>query len=117
VNDTAPAETEATPRFWRSFLIYSGSRLGLFAGVAGLFYGIGVRGPIVLLIAIALSGGLSYFLLNGQRTALALAVEARIERRRSAASARASREDAIADQLIAEEESRRNVPSGGSRGS
>jgi hypothetical protein len=55
-------------------------------------------------------------LLDRQRTSFARALEAHIERRRAAAAARSSREDAVADQLIAEEELRRNVSQGGSRG-
>lgn len=116
MNDTPPTGAEAIPSFWRSFLLYSGSRVGLFAVVLGLFYGIGVRGLIVVLIALVLSGVLSYFLLDRQRTAFARALEARVERRRAVAAARASKEDAVADQLIAEEAARGNVPSGGSRG-
>jgi uncharacterized membrane protein len=116
VSDSQPPE-RAAAGFWRSFLVYTGSRVGLFVGVLALFFGIGVRGLIVVLIALVLSGVVSYFLLDRQRTAFAQALEARVERRRAISAARTSREDEIADQLIAEEESRRNVASGGSRGS
>jgi hypothetical protein len=108
--------SDAPPAFWRSFLIYSVSRLGVFAALLGLLYGVGVHGLIVVLLAFALSGLTSYFLLEKQRTALALALEARVERRRDKAAARSAREDAIADELIAAE-SHQGVPSGGTHGS
>jgi uncharacterized membrane protein len=107
---------ETSPAFWRPFLVYTGSRVGVFAVLLGLLYGIGVRGLVVVFIALVLSGVLSYFLLDRQRAAFAAAVEARVERRRAVAATRAGREDAVADQLIAEESSRRNMTPGGSRG-
>jgi uncharacterized membrane protein len=116
VSETPRPEDQTPARFWRSFLTYTGSRVGVFVVLLGLLYGIGVRGPIVVLIALVMSGILSYFLLDRQRTSFARALEAHIERRRAAATVRTSREDAIADRLIAEEETRRNVSQGGSRG-
>jgi uncharacterized membrane protein len=111
-----PAE-KTSPAFWRSFLVYTGSLVGVFAVLLGLLYGIGVRGLVVVFIALVLSGVMSYFVLDKQRTAFAAAVEARVERRRAAGAARAAREDEIADRLIeAEDAARREVPSGGSRG-
>ena len=108
---------EAAPAFWRSFLVYSGSRIGVFAALLALLYGVGVHGLIVVLIAFALSGVTSYFLLDRQRKAFALALEARVEHRRDKAAARSAREDAVADELIAAEESRTETRSGGSNGS
>ena len=112
----APPPDRTSPGFWRPFLVYSASRVGVFAALLGLLYGVGVRGLIVVFIALVLSGVLSYFLLERQRTAFAAAVEARVERRRHAAVAKVNREDAIADQLIAEEAALRNVSSGDARG-
>jgi hypothetical protein len=109
----AQPPTERSPAFLRSFLIYTGSRLGVFALLLAVFYVIGVRGFIVVLIALVLSGILSYFLLNRQRSAFAAALEARVERRRERAAARAGREDAIADRLIAEEQAQRTPSRGG----
>lgn len=82
----------------------------------GLLYGVGVRGLIVIFVALVLSGILSYFLLDRQRTAFATALEARVERRRAKAVARASREDAAADELIAAQNSPHGVGSGDNRG-
>jgi uncharacterized membrane protein len=111
-----PRPDQTSPGFWRSFLIYSASRVAVFAVLLGLLYGVGVRGLIVVFIALVLSGVLSYFLLERQRTAFAAAVEARVDRRRTAVATRVGREDAIADQLIAEEAALRNVSSGDPRG-
>ena len=117
MSEVQRAAEESSPTFWRPFLIYTGSRVGVFAVLLGLLYGIGVRGLIVVFIALVLSGVMSYFVLDKQRAAFAAAVEARVERRRAASAARTAREDEIADRLIeAEEAARREVPSGGSRG-
>jgi uncharacterized membrane protein len=116
VSDTHRPD-DTSPTFWRPLLIYTGSRIGVFVALLGLLYGIGVRGLIVVLIALVLSGILSYFLLDRQRTAFAAALEAGVQRRRARAVARTNREDEIADRLIAEEQAQRNVSSGDSRGS
>ena len=118
-------ETDGTaepkvPTFWRAFLLYTGSRIAVFAVLLGLLYGVGVRGLVVIFISLVLSGVLSYFLLDRQRAAFAAAVEARVETRRGKTSARTAREDEIADALIAEAGadagSGQGLPSGGSRG-
>ncbi|MFL6241109.1 MAG: DUF4229 domain-containing protein [Actinomycetes bacterium] len=116
MSETAEPGPPSTPNFWRAFLIYTGSRIGLFVLLLGLLYGIGVRGLIVYLVALVLSGGLSYFLLERQRSTFGVALQQRVERRRVRAAGRVGREDAVADQLIAEEEGRRNARYGGVRG-
>jgi uncharacterized membrane protein len=120
VSDTTGSAPQAPPAFWRSLLVYSGSRIGVFVAILGLLYGVGVRGLIVVFIALVLSGVLSYFLLDRQRTAFATALEARVERRRAAAAARVGREDDIAEAMIARAEaeaaSAQGSPSGGHRG-
>lgn len=115
MSETPGPDDNLAPAFWRPFLVYTGSRIGVFAVLLGLLYGVGVRGLIVVLIAVVMSGILSYFLLDRQRAAFAAAVEARVQRRRLAAITRVSREDAIADQLIAEQQAQQNVSPGGPR--
>jgi uncharacterized membrane protein len=123
IETSATAEPNA-PAFWRAFLVYTGSRVAVFVAVVGLLYGVGVRGLVVIFIALVLSGVLSYFLLDRQRAAFATAVERRVERRvesrRGRTSSRTAREDAIADALIAEAEaeaaSGQGLSSGDSRG-
>ena len=119
IETSATAEPKA-PAFWRAFLVYTGSRVAVFVAVVGLLYGVGVRGLVVIFIALVLSGVLSYFLLDRQRAAFAAAVERRVEGRRGRTSPRTAREDAIADALIAEAEaeagSAQDLSSGDSRG-
>ncbi len=110
MSEPTPPANPPSPAFWRSFLLYTGSRVGMFAVTVGLLYGVGVRGIIVVFAALVLSGIASYFLLDRQRATFAAALEARMQRRqasprvgrrRAAAAARAAREDAIAHEMIA----------------
>jgi hypothetical protein len=70
-------------RVLRSFAVYSGSRLGLFAGVLVLLLLVGLRGILVPVIAFVVSGLVSYMVLNRQRTAFGAALEESITRRRA----------------------------------
>ena len=91
-------DAERTP-LWRAFGSYTAARAGLFALFAVLTYLAGVRGVIVLVIALVLSSVMSYFFLARQRATFALAVHAHAERRQHRVSARTAREDAIADEM------------------
>lgn len=70
----------------KEFWIYTALRLGLFVGslaiVFGIWFAIAGSVPVVWAVAIAfvLSGVGSYFLLTGQREALAVKVEGRAQR-------------------------------------
>lgn len=54
----------------RPLLVYTLSRLGLFAVTLGVLYLIGARSWLLLLLAAVLSGVASYVLLSKQRDAL-----------------------------------------------
>jgi hypothetical protein len=54
----------------RPLLVYTLSRLGLFAVALGVLYLIGARSWLLLLLAAVLSGVASYVLLSKQRDAL-----------------------------------------------
>ena len=85
----------------KEFLVYTGMRILLFIGMVGLVLGvwslldgdgrIDLLWPVV--IAFALSGVASYFLLNRQRDAFARKVEERASRASAAFEERRSRED------------------------
>jgi uncharacterized membrane protein len=85
----------------KEFLVYTGLRVLLFIGMVGLVLGvwslldgdgrINVLWPVV--IAFALSGVASYFLLNRQRDAFARKVEERAARASAAFEERRGRED------------------------
>ncbi len=55
----------------RAALFYTVLRLGLFIVVFGLLYAVGASGFLLLALAILISGIISYFALNSQRTAMA----------------------------------------------
>jgi hypothetical protein len=99
VSDLDGANSRDQPALWSAFAVYTASRLGLFAVLFLLFYLAGLRGLVVLLLPLLLSGAASYFLLARQRDAFATALAARATKRTPRVSARTAREDAIADAL------------------
>lgn len=58
----------------RAVLIYTLSRLAVFAATLGVLYLLGARGALALLLALLISGLVSYVLLSRQRDALSGAV-------------------------------------------
>jgi uncharacterized membrane protein YfcA len=83
----------------KEFAVYTGLRLLMFAATFGIVVGVwllvGDQANILVavLIAFVVSGVGSYFLLNGQREALARRVEVRAERATKAFEERKARED------------------------
>ena len=84
----------------KEFAIYTGMRILLFLGsliTVMLIWSLFTEGPVSALwpvvIAFAISGVLSYFLLNRQRTAFARRVEERASRAASTFEERKARED------------------------
>ena len=84
----------------KEFVIYTGLRVLLFLACFGIVLGawLLVTGSVPLLwavvLAFALSGVASYFLLNGPRAAFAARVEQRAARATAAFDERRAREDA-----------------------
>jgi uncharacterized membrane protein len=62
----------------RATLSYTVLRLGLFVVAFLLLYWAGARSLLLLLAAILISGLISYFLLNRQRTAMSSAISKRV---------------------------------------
>jgi len=62
----------------RATLSYTVLRLGLFVVVFGLLYLAGARSVLLLAGAILISGVISYFALNAQRTRMSGAISKRI---------------------------------------
>jgi uncharacterized protein DUF4229 len=91
-----PPEPPARSTF-TAFVIYTGSRLVVFVGTLAVLYAVGLRGFLVLIAALALSGIASYVLLRRQRDVFAAAIEARVTQRRAAHEARLAAEDAAYD--------------------
>ena len=61
----------------RPLLVYTLSRIGLFAVAFGVLYLVGLRGFWLLVAALIVSGLASYVLLSGQRDELSKAISRR----------------------------------------
>jgi uncharacterized membrane protein YfcA len=83
----------------REFAVYTGLRLMMFAATFGVIVGVWLLVSdkanifVAVVIAFIVSGVGSYFLLNGQREALAKRVEVRAERASKAFEERKAKED------------------------
>lgn len=58
----------------RSVFLYTAARLGVFVATAGVLALFGARGYLLLLLALLISGVISFVLLSGQRDAMSSAV-------------------------------------------
>ena len=74
-------------------LVYLLSRAAVLAAVAGAAYAVGLRGPVLLLVAVLLSGALSIVLLSKQRDAVAASLAERSRRAQERLDAGARSED------------------------
>ncbi|MFD0685762.1 DUF4229 domain-containing protein [Actinomadura fibrosa] len=78
----------------RSVFLYTAARLAIFVATAGVLALFGARGFLLLLLALLISGVVSFVLLSGQRDRMSAAVAGGIgERRRRFHEAR-TKEDA-----------------------
>jgi hypothetical protein len=77
----------------RTVLIYSLSRLALFAATAGVLFLVGARGFLLLALAILISGVVSFVLLSRQRDAVSSSVTERASRIQRNLAEGAARED------------------------
>jgi uncharacterized protein DUF4229 len=77
----------------RATFAYTTARILLFVAAMGLIYLAGARGPLLLALALVVSGAASYILLSRQRDAMAGALGRRLSSFRSRLDAGASAED------------------------
>lgn len=103
-----PGEAEeSTPvlpaRASHTVLRYSSLRLAIFVIALILLWLVRVRGALLVVLALIVSGLASYALLRRQRADMAAQLAAAAERRRDRAVARAAREDEVAEELSAAE--------------
>lgn len=77
----------------RSVIVYTLSRLALFAATAGVLFLVGFRGFLVLALAVLISGVISFVLLSRQRDAVSTSVTERAGRIRESLAEGAARED------------------------
>jgi Protein of unknown function (DUF4229) len=87
----------------RAFLSYNLMRLGLLLAALGVGWLASLRGLVLLVSALAVSGLLSWFLLGRQRVAFGMAVEQSVTRSRlrDQLTARVVAEDAYAEAVHA----------------
>jgi hypothetical protein len=81
----------------RQFWTYTLARLGLVAAAAGLLWLIGLRGPVLIVLAFIVSGLASFVLLRRQRGAFAEMVDRRARRIRERMAEAQVAEDAADD--------------------
>jgi hypothetical protein len=80
-------------------LFYTAARAGLFALCLLLGWLAGLSGVILVVVALFVSGALSWFVLQRQRLAMGAAVEQSVQHVRGRMRARTAAEDAYADGL------------------
>jgi hypothetical protein len=86
----------------RAVLVYNLCRLGLLVVCLGLGWLAGIRNWLVLIVvALLVSGLLSWFLLRQQRTQMGEAVERAVARSQARMGARTAAEDAYVDSVLA----------------
>lgn len=83
----------------RAVLVYNGARLGLLVGCLVLGAVAGLRGFVLIVVALLVSGVLSWFLLGRQRVAMGSAVETAVQRGRQKLQTRTEAEDAYDDAM------------------
>lgn len=74
-----PAESVAAPHPARAFLLYSLARLLLLVAVGGVLYLLGARGWLLVLVALVISGLISFIVLGRFREAMSAGVAARLD--------------------------------------
>jgi Protein of unknown function (DUF4229) len=94
----------------RAFLVYNLCRLGLLLVCLGIALLAGLPTFAAILVALLVSGGLSWFLLRRQREAMGVAIERTVERSRERLAAKTVAEDAYVDALQEAENSPQPAP-------
>ena len=83
----------------RAIVIYTAARAGLLLACLALGRLSGLTGPFLLIVALLVSGVVSWFVLRRQRIAMGGEVERRVNRVRRRIDAHAAAEDAYVDAL------------------
>jgi hypothetical protein len=83
----------------RALLTYNLLRLALLAACVGIGWLVGLRGLWLIIVALLVSGVLSWFLLARQRVRMGVAIEQSVTRGRAKLAERTAAEDSYADEL------------------
>ncbi|WP_067794490.1 DUF4229 domain-containing protein [Actinomadura formosensis] len=78
----------------RSVILYTIARLAIFAATAGVLALFGARGFLLVLMALLISGVVSYVLLSGQRDRMSAAVAGGLRAQRQKFEKSVTKEDA-----------------------
>ncbi|WP_026341543.1 DUF4229 domain-containing protein [Actinomadura atramentaria] len=78
----------------RPVMLYTLARFGIFLATAGVLALCGARGILLLLLALLISGVISFVLLSGQRDRMSSVVESGLGRQRAKLNASRTKEDA-----------------------
>jgi len=87
------------PRDGRAIVVYTAARAGLLFICLVLGWVAGLSGAVLVIVALLVSGLISWFLLQRQRIAMGGAVERRVNRVRERLDERAASEDAYVDAI------------------
>lgn len=87
-----------TRGFRHPVLRYTALRLLLFAAAAGLLYAFGARGPLLLALAVLISGLLSLVVLSRYRDAMSASLVGRVGSARQRIDEGAASEDDLAEE-------------------
>ncbi|WP_433464848.1 DUF4229 domain-containing protein [Spirillospora sp. CA-142024] len=79
----------------RSVILYTAARLTIFAATAGVLALFGARGFLLLLLALLISGIVSYVLLSGQRDRMSAVVVRGVRAQRERFEKSVSKEDGV----------------------
>jgi hypothetical protein len=85
----------------RAVVSYNLGRFGLLVACLVLAALAGLRGVLLFVVALVVSGVLSWFLLGRQRVAMGAAVAGALSRNRAKLAARTQAEDAYVDEMLA----------------
>ncbi|XRQ06450.1 DUF4229 domain-containing protein [Actinomadura welshii] len=78
----------------RSVILYTLARLAIFAATAGVLALFGARGFLLLMLALLVSGIVSYVLLSAQRDRMSAAVQSGVRTQRDKFRKAVTKEDA-----------------------
>lgn len=93
--DTSGVESPAAPATGHPFLLYTVARVLVFLAVAGILYLFGARGLMLLLLAVIISGLVSFIVLSSLRDKVSERVAARMDASRERRERAAAAEDDI----------------------
>jgi hypothetical protein len=85
----------------KALLAYNALRGLLLVSCLGIGYLAGLRGLLLIVVALAVSGLASWFLLKNQRIKMGMAVEQAVARGRGVMAERTAKEDEYADAVLA----------------